>query len=251
MLLPRLIPCLDLRDGRVVKGVRFEGIRDVGDPVALASAYAEAGADEIVLLDIAATRRDRGATVDVVSRVRSVIDIPLTVGGGVTGVGSASDLFRAGADRVSVNSAALANPALIEELAGRFGSQSVVVAIDAARRGRGWIALSRAGTVDTGIDAVDWAVRAVGLGAGEILLTSHDRDGTGLGYDLDLVRAVVDRTRVPVIASGGARNATDLERAFTSGATGALLAGALHDGRLTIQEIRRDLAGLGRELRPC
>ena len=251
MLLPRLIPCLDLRDGRVVKGVRFEGIRDVGDPVELAAAYAESGADEIVLLDIAATRRGRGATVEVVSRIRSEVDIPLTVGGGVNGVESASALFQAGADRVSVNSAALANPALLDELAGLFGSQSVVVAIDAARRGRGWVALSRAGTIDTGVDAVDWAVQAVGLGAGEVLLTSHDRDGTGLGYDLELVRAVVDRTRVPVIASGGARTAADLESAFTSGATGALLAGALHDGRLTIQELRRDLAGLGRELRPC
>ena len=251
MLLPRLIPCLDLRDGRVVKGVRFEGLREVGDPVALASRYADAGADELVLLDVAATRRGRGATVEVVSRVRAAVDIPLTVGGGVSDPDTASTLFNAGADRVSVNSAAFGNPALLGELAARFGSQSVVVAIDAARRGEGWTALSHAGTRDTGLDAVDWSVQAVELGAGEILLTSHDRDGTGLGYDLDLVQAVVDRTRVPVIASGGARTAADLDRAFATGATGGLLAGALHDGRLTIQDLRRDLAGLGRELRPC
>ena len=251
MLLPRLIPCLDVRDGRVVKGVRFEGVRDVGDPVTLARRYADAGADELVVLDIVATTRGREAMIDVVAGIRGVVDIPITVGGGVSGVGSASRLFAAGADRVSVNSAAIRRPQVVPELVARFGSQSVVVAIDATRRGDSWRALSDAGSRDTGIDAVEWASAVTRLGAGEVLLTSHDRDGTGLGYDIDLVEAVVARTSVPVVASGGARSAEDLEQAFAVGASGALLAGRLHDGDLTIQRIRRDLAGRGRELRPC
>lgn len=252
MLLNRLIPCLDVRDGRVVKGVRFEGLRDVGDPATLARGYAEDGADEIVLLDVSATVESRSTMLETVAAVRSAIDVPFTVGGGIRDVADAAAALSAGADRVAVNSAAVRRPGLVDELADRFGSQCVVVAIDAARRddGRFEVAIA-AGREWTGIDAVRWAIEATDRGAGEVLLTSHDRDGTGRGYDLELVTAVASRVRTPVIASGGARTAADLESAFVAGASAALLAGVLHDRVTTIRELRRALSALGRELRPC
>lgn len=252
MLLNRLIPCLDVRDGRVVKGVRFEGLRDVGDPATLARAYADDGADEIVLLDVSATIESRSTMLDTVAAVRAAIDVPFTVGGGIRAIADAEAALSAGADRVAVNSAAVRRPEIVGELADRFGSQCVVVAIDAARRGAGRFEVAiAAGREWTGLDAVDWAVEATDRGAGEVLLTSHDRDGTGRGYDLDLVAAVASRVRTPVIASGGARTAADLESAFVAGASAALLAGVLHDRVTTIRELRRALSALGRELRPC
>jgi len=252
MLLNRIIPCLDVRDGRVVKGVRFEGLRDVGDPATLAAGYAADGADEIVMLDVSATIESRSTMLETVAAVRAATDVPLTVGGGIRDVSDAAAALQAGADRVSVNSAAVQRPSLVDELADRFGSQCVVVAIDARRRETGrWETLIAAGRRTTGIDAVAWAIDATARGAGEILLTSHDRDGTGEGYDLDLVRAVAGSVRTPVIASGGARVAADLESAFHAGASAALLAGVLHDQITTIRDLRRALAALGRELRPC
>jgi cyclase len=252
MLLNRIIPCLDVRGGRVVKGVRFEGLRDVGDPATLAAGYAADGADEIVMLDVSATIESRSTMLETVAAVRAAIDVPLTVGGGIRDVSDAAAALQAGADRVSVNSAAVQRPSLVDELADRFGSQCVVVAIDARRRETGgWETLIAAGRTTTGIDAVAWAIDATARGAGEILLTSHDRDGTGEGYDLDLVRTVAGSVRTPVIASGGARVAADLESAFQSGASAALLAGVLHDQITTIRDLRRALMSLGRELRPC
>jgi len=252
MLLNRIIPCLDVRDGRVVKGVRFEGLRDVGDPATLAAGYAADGADEIVMLDVSATIESRSTMLDTVAAVRAAIDVPLTVGGGIRDVSDAAAALEAGADRVSVNSAAVQRPSLVDDLADRFGSQCVVVAIDARRRETGdWETLIAGGRRTTGIDAVAWAIEATQRGAGEILLTSHDRDGTGEGYDLDLVSAVAGSVRTPVIASGGARVAADLESAFHAGASAALLAGVLHDQITTIRDLRRALAALGRELRPC
>jgi cyclase len=252
MLLNRIIPCLDVRDGRVVKGVRFEGLRDVGDPATLAAGYAADGADEIVMLDVSATIESRSTMLDTVAAVRAAIDVPLTVGGGIRDVSDAASALQAGADRVSINSAAVQRPSLVDELADRFGSQCVVVAIDARRRETGgWETLIAAGRTTTGIDAVAWAIDATARGAGEVLLTSHDRDGTGEGYDLDLVRTVAESVRTPVIASGGARVAADLESAFQSGASAALLAGVLHDQITTIRDLRRALMSLGRELRPC
>lgn len=252
MLMDRIIPCLDVRDGRVVKGVRFEGLRDVGDPVDLALEYAAAGADEIAMLDVTATIEGRATLLDVVASVRDRLSIPLTVGGGVRTVEDAGRLLAVGADKVAVNSAAVVRPELISELAERFGRQCVVVSVDAIRREPfGWETVIAAGSRRTGLSAVDWSTRAVSLGAGEILLTSHDRDGTGEGYDLDLVRAVSDSVPVPVIASGGARNSMDLAAALEAGASAALLAGVLHDRLTTIHDIRRDLSDRGRELRPC
>ncbi len=252
MLLNRIIPCLDVRGGRVVKGVRFEGLRDVGDPATLAAGYAADGADEIVMLDVSATIESRSTMLETVAAVRAAIDVPLTVGGGIRDVSDAAAALQAGADRVSVNSAAVQRPSLVDELADRFGSQCVVVAIDARRRETGgWETLIAGGRTTTGIDAVAWAIDATARGAGEILLTSHDRDGTGEGYDLDLVRTVAGSVRTPVIASGGARVAADLESAFQSGASAALLAGVLHDQITTIRDLRRALMSLGRELRPC
>ena len=252
MLLNRLIPCLDVRHGRVVKGVRFEGLRDVGDPAELAARYAAEGADEIVMLDVAATVESRSTMLETVAAVRAAIDVPLTVGGGVRTADDAAQVLEAGADRVSVNSAAVRRPDLIDEMAARFGSQCVVVAIDAAAREPGrWEVAVAAGREWTGKDAVGWAAEATSRGAGEVLLTSHDRDGTGRGYDLDLVGAVAGAVRTPVIASGGARDADDLESAFVAGASAALLAGVLHDRVTTVAELRRALESLGRELRPC
>jgi cyclase len=244
MPLPRLIPCLDVADGRVVKGVRFLGLRDVGDPVELGSAYSDAGADELVFLDVRATLDDRGAWPRVIERVAARLAIPFTVGGGVRSVEDAETLLRAGADKVAVNSAALDRPELVSELAARLGSQAVVVAIDA----RGGEVVSRAGTAPTGRDAVAWAREAVERGAGEILLTSIDADGTRDGYDLPLTRAVADAVPIPVIASGGAGDAAHVAEALAV-AQAALLASILHERPARLLSLRAELRDLGVPLR--
>lgn len=244
MPLPRLIPCLDVAGGRVVKGVRFRGLRDVGDPVELGAAYSEAGADELVFLDVAATLEGRRSLVELAGRVADRVSIPFTVGGGIRTVADAGGLLRAGADKVSVNSAAVARPTLVTELAARFGSQAVVVAIDAAR---GEVA-THGGTRPTGLDAVAWAQEAEARGAGEILLTSVDADGTRDGYDLELTRAVSEAVRVPVIASGGAGSAAHVAAALDV-AQAALLASILHERPARLALLRDELRSLGVPLR--
>lgn len=250
MLTRRVIPCLDVRDGRVVKGVRFQNLRDAGDPAEQAARYEAAGADELVILDVSATPEGRANAAHTVEAVRAVLRLPLTVGGGIRAVEDAARLLDAGADKVSVNTAAVADPALLTRLADRFGRQFTVIAIDAARRDpddpeRGWEIVTRSGTHRTGIDAVDWAVETVGRGAGEILLTSWDRDGTRSGYDTALLRAVSDAVPVPVIASGGAAHADHLAEALAAGADAVLAASIFHDGDTTPDDVKRHLRGLG------
>jgi cyclase len=242
--LPRLIPCLDVAAGRVVKGVNFQGLRDVGDPVVLGAAYSDRGADELVFLDVAATVEGRRTLVDLVRRVAERLAIPFTVGGGVRAVGDAEELLASGADKVAVNSAALARPELVTELAERLGSQAVVVAIDATR-GR---VRTRAGTTATGRDAVEWAREAEARGAGEILLTSIDADGTRDGYDLELTRAVAAAVTVPVIASGGAGDARHVADALEV-AQAALLASILHEDPDRLGSLRDELRDLGVRVR--
>jgi cyclase len=244
MPLPRLIPCLDVAGGRVVKGVRFQGLRDVGDPVELGSAYSGAGADELVFLDVTATVEERPLLLELVSHVADELAIPFTVGGGVRSVAGGEALLRAGADKVAVNSAALERPALIGELAALLGSQAVVVAVDVAA-GRVY---TRAGTTPAGRDAVAWAVEAEEHGAGEILLTSIDADGTRDGYDLDLTRAVAEAVSIPVIASGGAGVARHVAEALEF-AQAALLASILHENPMRLSALRDELSGLGVPLR--
>jgi imidazole glycerol-phosphate synthase subunit HisF len=244
MPLPRLIPCLDVAGGRVVKGVHFENLRDMGDPVELGAAYSDAGADELVFLDVKATLEGRPALLARVARVAERLAIPFTVGGGVRSVTDGAALLRAGADKVSVNTAALARPTLISELANLLGSQAVVVAIDAAD-GK---AMSHAGTEPTGIKAVDWAREAEELGAGEILLTSMNADGTRAGYDLELTAAVAAAVSVPVIASGGAGGAQHVADALEF-AQAALLASILHERPERLSSLREELRGLGVPLR--
>lgn len=241
---PRLIPCLDVAGGRVVKGVRFAGLRDVGDPVELGAAYSDAGADELVFLDVKATLEGRASLVELVRRVAERLAIPFTVGGGVRSVDDASALLEAGADKVSVNSAALARPALVSELAERLGSQAVVVAIDAAR---GEV-FSHAGTRPAGVTAVEWAREAESRGGGEILLTSIDADGTRDGYDLELTAAVADSLAIPVIASGGAGEARHVADALEV-AQAALLASILHENPDRLEALRAELLELGVPLR--
>lgn len=251
-LLKRLIACLDVTDGRVVKGKRFVDLIDAGDPVELAERYAAQGADEIVILDIGATRDRRAALLELISRSAARLDVPLAVGGGVRSYDDAAALLEAGADKVSINTAALVEPELISQIARRMGSQSVVVAIDALHAGSGrWAVRSVAGTRDEGRDAVAWAREATQRGAGEILLTSIDRDGTRAGYDLALTRAVADAVPVPIIASGGAGNAQDIVDALTEGgASAALLASLLHFGIVSLPELKQRLAELGLPVRP-
>jgi imidazole glycerol-phosphate synthase subunit HisF len=244
MPLPRLIPCLDVAGGRVVKGVRFACLRDVGDPVELAARYSATGADELVFLDITATLESRGQLVGLVREVAEALAIPFTVGGGIRSTADATALLEAGADKVAVNSAALERPAFLTELAERLGSQAVVIAIDAA----GGRVRSRAGTTPAGRDAVDWAREAVERGAGEILLTSIDADGTRAGYDLPLTRAVADAVAVPVIASGGAGGACHVADALKV-AQAALLASIVHESPDGLRSLRRELRGLGVPLR--
>ena len=252
MLAIRVIPCLDVRDGRIVKGVRFQGLRDAGDPAERAAAYEAQGADEIVLLDVSATPRGRAHGLETVRAVRRVLGIPLTVGGGVRIVGDAQSLLEAGADKVAVNTAAVERPALLGELAERFGRQCTVLAIDARRaEGRaGWEVLVRSGHETTSLEAVSWAEKAVGLGAGEIVLTSWDRDGTRSGYDLDLIGAVSRAVRVPVVASGGAATAAHLVDAARAGASAVLAASIFHDGDTTVAALKAELARAGLTIRP-
>jgi imidazoleglycerol phosphate synthase cyclase subunit len=250
VLTARIIPCLDVRDGRVVKGVRFQGLRDAGDPVERAAAYEAQGADELVLLDVSATPEGRGNALETVRSVREVLGIPLTVGGGVRIADDAGRLLDAGADKVAANTAAVERPALLEEIATRFGSQCAILALDAAATGDGaWEVVVRSGRERTGLDAIDWARRAVELGAGEILLTSWDRDGTRDGYDCDLLRAVCDAVRVPVIASGGAARAADLAEALRAGASAVLAASLFHDGDFTVADVKCELSELGATVR--
>jgi cyclase len=250
MLAKRIIPCLDVKDGRVVKGVRFVDLRDAGDPVEAAIAYDAQGADELVFLDITASHERRDIMLDVVKRTAEGIYMPLTVGGGIRSVDDVRRLLRAGADKVSLNTAALARPEVIREAAERFGSQCIVVAIDARREADGWGVYTHGGRNPAGRDAVAWACDAVALGAGEILLTSMDRDGTKDGYDLELTRAVSDAVSVPVIASGGAGNLEHFHEALTDGRADAALAASLfHFGIHTIAETKAYLAERGVEVR--
>ena len=244
MPLPRLIPCLDVAGGRVVKGVRFERLREVGDPVELGGRYSDEGADELVFLDVKATLDERRTLVELVERISERLAIPFTVGGGVRSVADAQELLAAGADKVSVNSAALARPALITELASELGSQAVVVAIDA----EGGAVRTRAGTTDTAWSAVDWAREAEERGAGEILLTSIDADGTRDGYDLEVTAAVAGAVDLPVIASGGAGNAKHVAAALEV-AQAALLASILHEDPARLGTLREELREQGVELR--
>ena len=248
----RIIPCLDVNAGRVVKGVRFQQLRDAGDPAELAAFYDRQGADEVVFLDITATSEGRRILLDAVARTADEVFIPLTVGGGVRSVSDVAELLTHGADKVSVNSAALADPPLITRCADVFGSQCVVLAIDARKRdgAGGWEVFSHGGRRATGRDAVEWASEGVKLGAGEILLTSMDRDGTLDGYDLELTRAVSDAVRLPVIASGGAGNARHMYDALTSGGAEAVLAASIfHFGELSVEAVKADLAARGLEVR--
>lgn len=246
MLARRIIPCLDVKDGRVVKGVRFVNLRDAGDPVGQARLYDRMGADELVFLDISATPEGRATTVEMVRRVADQVFLPLTVGGGIGSVEDMRRLLLAGADKVSVNSAAVRHPALLAEGARRFGSQCIVLAIDARRREGGWEVVINAGRIPTGLDAVAWARRGVALGAGEILLTSMDADGTLAGYDLALTRAVAEAVDVPVIASGGAGRPEHFAEVLTTGKADAALAASLfHDRTLTIADVKGYLAGRG------
>jgi len=250
VLAKRVIPCLDVKDGRVVKGVQFVDLRDAGDPVEAALAYDAQGADELVFLDITASHEDRAIMLDVVRRTAEGIYMPLTVGGGIRSADDVRRLLRAGADKVSLNTAALERPAVIREAAERFGSQCIVVAIDARRDGNSWTVFTHGGRRPTGRDAVAWAQEAVGLGAGEILLTSMDRDGTKDGYDLELTRAVSQAVSVPVIASGGAGSLEHFYEALTEGFADAALAASLfHFGIHTIGETKDYLAERGVEVR--
>jgi len=246
----RIIACLDVTGSRVVKGTRFVDLVDAGDPVELASRYAAEGADEITILDIGATRDARPTLLDLISRAATALDVPLSVGGGVRGLDDAAAFLDAGADKVAVNSAALRDPSLVTRLAERLGSQSVVVAIDAARSGpNAWRVRAVAATEETGRDAVTWALEAVERGAGELLVTSIDRDGTRAGYDLELNGAIAGSVRVPVIASGGAGSAGDVAEVLEAGASAALLASTLHFGILRIGSLKQELAARGLSIR--
>lgn len=245
MLAKRIIPCLDIKDGRVVKGVNFVNLRDAGDPVEQARLYDEQGADELVFLDISATNEARKTTLDLVSRVAETVFMPLTVGGGIREVDDMRNLLLAGADKVSVNSAAVKRPELLSEGASRFGAQCIVLAIDARRNSSSWEVYVNGGRIPTGIDAIEWAMRGVELGAGEILLTSMDADGTLAGYDVELTRIIADAVTVPVIASGGAGTPAHFGSVLTEGRADAALAASLfHDGKLRIPELKKELQAL-------
>ena len=250
MLRRRVIPCLDVADGRVVKGTRFVDLVDEGDPPELAERYAREGADELVFLDITAAPERRGTLLDVVERTARRAFIPLTVGGGVRTVDEMRDVLRAGADKVSLNTAAVAEPELVSRCAARFGSQAVVVAIDALRDGDAWTVYVRGGREATTLEAVDWAQRAVELGAGELLVTSIDRDGTGLGFDTDMLRAITDRVSVPVIASGGAAGPGDFVAAVRDGGADAVLAASIFHRRIhSIASVKEAMARAGLPVR--
>ena len=252
MLTSRVIPCLDIKNGRVVKGIRFKGLRDAGDPVERAALYAQQGADEVVILDVSATPERRGTALDTVRSVRSVLPIPLTVGGGVQSLDDALRMLDAGADKIAINSAAVCYPRLIEQIATRVGQQCVVLAIDAVHSGKYpdiWHVVTRSGTNHTELDAATWALDAVSLGAGEILLTSYDEDGVGQGYDLQLIRRVASEVGVPIVASGGASSATHMMDALKAGASAVLAASIFHNGEKTVRDIKLELQMCGQEVR--
>jgi len=243
MLKVRVIPCLDVKDGRVVKGVNFVSLRDAGDPVEQATAYDAAGADELMFLDITASHERRGAILDVIARTADVCFMPLSVGGGIRQVEDARRLLLAGADKISVNTAAVERRELVSDCADAFGSQAVVVAIDAKRTGDRWHVFTYGGRTDTGLDVVDYAADVVRRGAGEILLTSMDRDGAKIGYDIELLKAITDAVSVPVIASGGAGNAQHMVDAVLQGGADAVLAASIfHFGEVSIGAVKRAMA---------
>lgn len=251
MLAKRIIPCLDVNKGRVVKGVKFVNLVDAGDPVEVALAYEEQGADELVFLDITASAEDRKITLEVVKCVAENVFMPFTVGGGVSSLEDMRKLLEAGADKVSINTSAVKNPQLIYEGAKRFGSQCIVVAIDAKRKGNSWEVYIHGGRTPTGLDAIEWAKRAESLGAGEILLTSMDKDGTRSGYDIDLTKAVSDALNIPVIASGGAGSMEHFYEGFVYGGADACLAASLfHFKEISIPELKTYLASRGVPIRP-
>lgn len=252
MFTKRIIPCLDVNDGRVVKGINFVNLRDAGDPVEVAAAYDKAGADEIVFLDITASSDHRATVVDMVRKVAEKVFIPFTVGGGIRTVEDFKVLLREGADKISINSSAINTPELIGNAADKFGSQCVVVAIDARRRedGSGWNVYKNGGRIDTGLDAVEWAMKANRLGAGEILLTSMDCDGTKAGYDIELTRQIADNVSIPVIASGGAGTKEHFYEALTEGHADAVLAASLfHYKEMEIMDLKNYLADRGVSVR--
>lgn len=249
MLMPRIIPCLDVLDGRVVKGTQFRNLRDAGDPVACARSYADQGADELVVLDISATLEARRNRLEIVRDVRAALPIPLTVGGGVRDIDDAEQLLAAGADKIAINTAAVDDPDRIQALADRFGRQCIVLSLDARRDGDRFQVVIRSGSEPTGLDAADWAANAVERGAGEILLTSQDRDGTRDGYDVELIAAVRAAVRVPIVASGGAANVAHLLEALDAGADAVLAASIFHDGDLTVADVKRELARAGVAMR--
>src|SRR5688572_8546416 len=257
----RIIPCLDVKDGRVVKGINFVELRDAGDPVEQAAAYERQGADELCYLDISASPEGHDTIVDIVKRTADQVFMPLTVGGGVRSVADAERMLEAGADKIAVNTAAIRRPELVREIAMRFGNQAIVVAVDAKRRARssieqprmshdaGWEVYSHGGRTPEGLNAIDWCIRVADLGAGELLVTSMDRDGTGLGYDLDLIRTVSLAVTIPVIASGGVGKLDDLADGLEAGADAVLAASIFHFGQHTIGEAKTHLAKRGLEIR--
>ena len=245
MLARRIVPCLDVKDGRVVKGINFVELRDAGDPVEQAAAYDAQGADEVCFLDISASPEGRSTLVDVVARTADQVFAPLTVGGGVRSVRDAEALLEAGADKIAINTAAIRSPELVSQISARFGNQAVVVAVDAKRRPGGWEVYSHGGRTPEGLDALAWCRRVAELGAGELLVTSMDRDGTGQGYDLELIRAVSGTVTVPVIASGGVGELAHLADGLEAGADAVLAASIFHFGRHTIPEAKAFLAARG------
>ena len=246
MLAKRIIPCLDVRDGKVVKGVNFVGIKEVGDPVELAKQYSDANADEIVFLDITASHEGRSTMLDVVRRTAEVVFVPLTVGGGIRTIDDVRDTLRAGSDKVGINSAAVRTPELINEAAAMFGRKCIVCAVDAKRMDDGWHVVINGGRIDTGKDLIEWVKELEERGAGEILLTSMDADGTKAGYDLEMTKAVCDAVNIPVIASGGAGSIDDFAEVFEeTGCDAALAASLFHYGELTIDEVKDAMRARG------
>jgi cyclase len=249
MLARRLIPCLDVKDGRVVKGINFLQLRDAGDPVEQAAAYDAQGADEVCFLDISASPEGRSTLVDVVARTADQVFAPLTVGGGVRSIADAERLLEAGADKIAVNTAAIRTPQLVADIAARFGNQAIVVAVDAKRREGGWEVYSHGGRTPEGLDALEWCKRVADLGAGELLVTSMDRDGTGKGYDTELIRAISSSVTVPMIASGGVGVLEHLAEGLEAGADAVLAASIFHFGQHTIGEAKAFLAARGLAIR--
>lgn len=249
MVTKRIIPCLDCKDGRVVKGIQFQGLTDAGSPSDLAARYEAQGADELVVLDVGASIESRDIQMQTVREVRAQLSIPLTVGGGVRSVEDIEKLMQSGADKVSMNTAAVMNPQLIHDASRAFGSQCIVVAVDTKRIGKKWSVLTKSGTEEQPLDTIDWAKKIEDFGGGEILLTSFDRDGTQMGYDLELLYAVTDAVKIPVIASGGAKVTKDLFDAFDSGADAVLAASMFHFESTTIGQVKKELRELGIEVR--